>query len=67
MAKPPLKVVLLHALKAVCEVRPANWDDGEDPALTEAYRSADAAIAAAEQAGLSMDGRVVVDASEPEA
>lgn len=39
---------LLAALKLLNEVRPFNWDDGDDPRLKAAWEAADAAMAEAE-------------------
>lgn len=41
---------LLRALRKLLEVRPANWNDGEDPELEAAVESAMDALAAAEGA-----------------
>lgn len=39
---------LLAALKLLKQVRPDNWDDGDDPKLKAAWEAADAAMVEAE-------------------
>lgn len=46
---PTLDVVLLAALRGVIAIRPANWDDEEDPEQANAWKTADAAVAMAEE------------------
>ncbi len=41
---------LLSALRGLQAVRPANWEDDEDPDQVAAWRAADAAVALADQA-----------------
>lgn len=41
---------MLDALKAVLLIRPINWDDDSDPEQADAWRKAEAALAAATQA-----------------
>jgi hypothetical protein len=38
--------VMADALRALLEVRPVNWDDGEDPEQETAWRAAEAALLA---------------------